>query len=279
MLAGVSRGGKTVVAGVLGEMVGRENCAAMDFAQLGSPHGLESLVGRTAAVVGDGHVGRDSDTVRILERLKSIVGGDPQVVNPKHRAAYDALLRCRFTVCVNALPRLPDSSAALRARMLVLPFRVSFEGREDRGLADKLREELPGITNWALAGLRRLREKGRLETPESGRHLLEQFVRQNSPVLGFVTDWCVLGDDAEATTSDVQDAWWLWCEENGHHGGSVEYLGTQLLAIGPRIRKVRRTEAAGGGKPARRMHYEGIGLNEDAADALKAHRLRYKVRR
>src|SRR5205823_559704 len=46
LLAGVARGGKSVVAAVLREVVGSDDCAAMDFAQLGSSFGLETLVGK-----------------------------------------------------------------------------------------------------------------------------------------------------------------------------------------------------------------------------------------
>ncbi|MCX4670329.1 hypothetical protein OG453_27165 [Streptomyces sp. NBC_01381] len=39
---------------------------------------------------------------------------------------------------------------------------VSWLGKEDTGLTDKLAEETPGILNWALDGLARLERGGRI---------------------------------------------------------------------------------------------------------------------
>ena len=158
---------------VLSHLLGLANVASPTLTSLGSRFGLAPLVGKQAAIIGDAHLGRSSDAVAILERLKSIVGGDAQNVDRKGRDELaNVVLKARFTVSVNELPRLPDASAALRSRMLLIPFEVSFEGREDHDLQGRLLAEIPGITNWALEGLGDLRRLGPLPPAAggAGRH-------------------------------------------------------------------------------------------------------------
>jgi hypothetical protein len=45
---------------------------------------------------------------------------------------------------------------AILGRMVAVPMTISWLGREDLGLKDRLIRELPGILNRALAGLDRL---------------------------------------------------------------------------------------------------------------------------
>jgi putative DNA primase/helicase len=134
LFVGPPRSGKGTIMTILKTLLGPQNVATPSLSSLGRRFGLSPLVGKQAAIVGDGHLGRSSDVVAVLERLKSIVGEDSQDVERKGRSELtNVALKARFTVAVNELPRLPDASAALRSRMLVFPFPVSFEGREDYG--------------------------------------------------------------------------------------------------------------------------------------------------
>jgi putative DNA primase/helicase len=54
------------------------------------------------------------------------------------------------------LPRLGDASAAIIGRFIMLVTTRSWLGKEDSDLEHALQGELPGILNWALAGLQRI---------------------------------------------------------------------------------------------------------------------------
>ena len=57
-----------------------------------------------------------------------------------------------------------------------MPFRVSIpESQQDRELARKLRGELPGILNWALDGLIRLRQQGHFTESKVGLEALKEI--------------------------------------------------------------------------------------------------------
>jgi len=150
--------------------------------------------------------------------------------------------------------------------MLVFPFSVSFEGREDHGLLDRLLAEVPGATNWALAGLRDLRRDGRLLQPEAGRAVLDDFVRLSSPQAAFVQDCCEVGPGHSVPAKVMQVAWRSWCEDNGHEAGSSSSFGAKLRAALPGLERVRRRVD---GELA--WFYQGVALNGEMSGRVEGH--------
>jgi putative DNA primase/helicase len=204
-------------------------------------------------------------TTEMLERFKGIVGEDEQIINPKGKPAYKQKLYVRFTIAVNAMPKMPDASAAMRPRLLVFRYRKSYEGKEDAGLEDRLKPELPGIINWALEGLRRLRLRGRFVQPSAGLQLLDQFTRASSPVKAFLEECCEVkvGSDVYAPKRDLYRAWCRWCDSTGHKAGSDETFGTNLYAAVAALDETRPTIDG-----VRVRCYQNIRLKEGVIDSL-----------
>ena len=159
LLVGPKRGGKGTIARVLTRMLGRQNVAGPTLASLGSNFGLQDLIGKPVAIISDARIGQKSDASLIAERLLSVSGEDLQNVDRKYLPPWSGYLPTRFVVLTNELPRFTDSSGALASRFIVLMLHKSFLGRENPALTQELCEELPGIFNWALDGLQRLRAR------------------------------------------------------------------------------------------------------------------------
>lgn len=262
MLIGPPRSGKGTTMAVMGAMLGRHNIASTSLASLGGRFGLEPLVGKMSALIDEGHLGKFSDNSLVLERLKAISGGSEQTVDRKGIAALSSIdLKVRFTMAVNELPRLSDSSAALRSRLLIIPYFKTYEGKEDFDLVDRLLKEVSGITNWALEGLRQLKANGRFKTPSAGEKIMRDFVYLSSPVKAFIDECCELGPDQRVTRQDLRVVWQHWCEENGHVAGSRNDFGRKLRAVVPTIEDER--SRCGG---SRKWCYVGVGLKPDGAD-------------
>ena len=264
LFVGPPRSGKGTTMDVLTAILGNHNVANPTLTSLGGRFGLATLVGKQAAIIGDGHLGRQSDAIAILERLKSIVGGDPQNIDRKGRDEMtNVRVHARFTISVNELPRFPDASAALHSRFLLIPFNVTFEGREDIDLKGKLLEEIPGITNWALDGLCELHRTGRLLQPEAGRELLDDFVRHSSPVKAFIDDCCEVGAEKEVVSAELYRAWKAWCGEKGHVSGSDSTFGIKLKAAVICNRTRMRVD------DKQKYAYRGIGLTDETRKQLE----------
>lgn len=264
LLVGPPRSGKGTTMTVLTHLLGKQNVANPTLTSLGSRFGLAPLVGKQAAVVPDAHLGRNADSVAILEKLKSIVGCDEQNVDRKNRAELaNVRINARFTIAVNELPRLPDASVSLKDKMIVIPYNLTFAGKEDYGLSEKLLAEIPGITNWALAGLTDMQRTGRLLQPKAGLEIVKDFSRLSSPLSGFIEDSCDVGSDYNQSCAILFQGWGHWCKQNGHETGSATSFGTKLRAAVIGLMRVKVRDGA------RTMWvYRGLRLTPEATERV-----------
>jgi P4 family phage/plasmid primase-like protien len=192
LCVGPPQAGKGTVAEVLSDLIGRANSTGFDLRSLVSRFGPSSLVGRSLAVVGEVELSGVRERSAILEKLKSITGEDQVSVEYKGEKHFPSVvLPTRFHVLSNTMPSFADPSAAIGRRMLIFRFDHSVpEAERDVELKSKLRAELPGIAVWALAGLRRLRGRGRFGTTDRMEGELSKVRRTSSPVRAFLSDCC-----------------------------------------------------------------------------------------
>jgi putative DNA primase/helicase len=235
LLYGLRRSGKGLVLTVMRSMLGSENVASTNFQQLGEKYGLETLVGRLAAHIGDARLSaRGVDSMSSLETLLTVVGNDTVGIR---RMAKDTLanihLYARFSIATNDIPTFPDHAGALEARILPLHFNISFESNPDTTLKERIPREAPAITLWALQGLKRLRDNGNQFTiPESSRLLLQQIRYRMSPIAEFM-DECLHGESEEGIKTRVAyGAYRNWAMQSGLHVGSYTWFRETLAKQG-----------------------------------------------
>lgn len=125
-------------------------------------------------------------------------------------------------MAANQLPNLPDRGSGLSSKMLVLPFSVSFLGREDFELEDKLKDELPGILNWCLKHLQGLRrdanakDYGSLwpETTEGAVIKSQYRLMSNMFDLFLDTYYTKAGDGGHVLKSEIRTRFMAWARQN-----------------------------------------------------------------
>jgi putative DNA primase/helicase len=257
LLLGPPRGGKGTILRVLSQLIGKTNICAPTLASLGGPFGLQQLLGKSAALITDARLSGRVDVAAIVEKLLALSGGDWQEVQRKYLPSITVKLPTRFIIATNELPRLTDASSAVVSRLLILQLTRSWLGREDRGLERWLLAELPGILLWAIAGWRRLHERGRFVQPESGRRAVRTMEELSSPIRAFVRDCCEVGPDYRIARSDLYHQWEYWCQTEANirpTGRSV--FGRDLAAAFPEIDDQRPREP----DDRRTRMYTGIRL-------------------
>lgn len=248
---GGPRSGKSTAHNVLHALVGAQHSASMMMPDLGGDFGLESLLDKRLAIVPDAHDAPSRNRAAALERIKSVTGADPVSVNRKNRSIVSGVLKTRLLVTCNRLPKFIDESGALAARMLLVRFERSFLGREDRNMGERLRAEMPGIANWALEGLKRLRAAGlRFTVSEAGRMEAELAARSQSPSLRFAEDRLEVTLDPEHFTplTTVHKSYRQWAHDEGLGNGewrSQNELAGDLQAA---LRGVKHTQRRIGGR-------------------------------
>lgn len=207
LIVGPKRSGKGTIGRVLVQLLGEGNVASPTLASLGTPFGLQGLIGRTCALMSDARLGAKADIAAIAENLLRLTGEDAISVPRKFQADYTARLLARVVVLANEVPTFRDAASALPSRFSVLRMEHSFLGREDHGLDGRLAEELPAIFRWALVGLRRLRERGRFVQPRSARLHIQLMEELASPVGAFLREVTVIEPGAQVPIRQLYERW------------------------------------------------------------------------
>jgi putative DNA primase/helicase len=263
LIVGPTRSGKGTIARVLKELIGAANVAGPTLASLCSDFGISPLLGKPLAVISDARMA-GADKQVIVERLLTITGEDSIDVNRKFKDPWTGRLPTRFLVLSNELPHFGDSSGVIANRFVVLTMTRSWLGAEDYGLIKKLLAELPGILNWALAGLDRLTEQGRLTEPAVSRESVTSMQDTASPTSAFVRERCIVGAGTEVHVEDLWAEWKSWCDDNGRDKpGTKQMFARNLRSVAPGIRTVQPRD---GDKRYRMYHGIRLALNEPHND-------------
>jgi putative DNA primase/helicase len=262
LLVGPMRSGKGTIARILQKMIGVRNVCAPTLSSLGGNFGLQPLLHKTAAVIGDARIGPKSDTAAIAERLLSISGEDMITVERKFLGAWHGQLGIRFMIISNELPKFSDVSGALASRFVILSLTRSFLGHEDLGLFDRLLPELPEILNWSIAGLKRLKERGYFVMPSASREQMQELDTLASPMKAFLRDAYEKTDSGRGVlVDDFCDAWRRWCETNGRdHPGTNQSIGLALRTAWPHVstHQFRSGTADASGVKSRERWFVGL---------------------
>jgi len=145
-------------------------------------------------------------------------------------------------------------------------FTESFEGRENTGLTEELLEELPGILNLAMQGLRRLRERGYFELPASSAAAIDRILRKAAPIFGFIDDRAELGTDYSETREKMFEEYVAWAEDNKHKPMTKTSFVAALEDADPSI-KCTRPRAAEGEKRSYRIFGIRLRRTQDERQA------------
>ena len=255
LLVGPTRAGKSVAAGVLAGLVGRDNVASPSMATIGMNFGLQPLIGKALAIIPEARFGGRGST-QVLERLLTLSGEDLVTVDRKFKEPWTGQMTARFMMISNEIPHFGDASAAIAKRFVLLTLRQDWLGKEDTGLADELLTELGGIFKWALDGLDRLTRNGAFTQPAASLEAIATMEDLASPVAAFARDRCTLGHKYEIAVKNLFTAWKEWCEANENRPGTAAVFGRNLSAAFPAI---RHTRPRVNGRP--HYVYQGIALD------------------
>ena len=275
ILVGKPRSGKGTIQRILGALAGLENSTGFSLERLATEFGPSALVNKAVALVGEVELSANPQRAKIVEVLKSIIGEDSISINKKYDAQFPSLrLPTRFVIASNSVPRLLDASGALAHRFLFVPFEMSFVGREDIHLEEKLLKELPGIANWALAGLKRLRAAGGKFTLGDGhKRLASQYAADTSPIMAWVRSEmvvhrradpgdlppeCLTAESVSIGKTDAYERYVEWCEGHDVEPTSIRWFGRDLKTLIPKLQEGRETGSEG----FRQHVYRGLGVRK-----------------
>lgn len=185
---------------------------------------------------------------RLNEQLiKDITGGDTIEGRRLYQEAFTFKPQFKPWMYGNHKPEIRGTDDAIWSRVRLVPFEVSFRGREDLDLPIKLEAELSGILNWALRGCLDWQRTG-LQPPAKVQAATDAY-REEMDVFGpFIRECCVIHRRAEVPANDLWNAYKAWCANSGIHEQNQTKFGRYLSSKGWKSE---------GSKPVKRL---GIGL-------------------
>jgi putative DNA primase/helicase len=117
----------------------------------------------------------------------------------------------KIWLATNHKPEIKGTDSGIWSRPKLIPFTVTFEGREDRGLKNRLLDprSLAGILRWAAEGAGEYLEAG-LGYPDEVLQATAEY-REESDILGrFVTECCKVGPSWSVPSRQLYRAFERW---------------------------------------------------------------------
>ena len=136
----------------------------------------------------------------------------------KNRDPFPYQNYAKLTFSCNQLPKTPDETHAFFKRFIVLTLdRQIPKTEQDPVLLEKLTtpEELSGLLNWALTGLKRCLQRGALAEPGDAETRKELYLAMSDPVTGFINQHITEDPECFEVKQDLVNAFTQYCKNRG----------------------------------------------------------------
>ena len=149
--------------------------------------------------------------------LKTLLGRDTITARHLYEREFEFIPQFKLFINTNYLPVIGDDTLFTSGRINVLTFDKHFElNEQDASLKDTLKQadNISGIFNWCLDGLKMYREEG-LSPPECVVSATRQYRESNDKIQNFIDDCLEPTPGINVGAGTVYKVYAMWCRENG----------------------------------------------------------------
>lgn len=255
--------GKSLLGEVIRSLCGEQNSSGISLTELSNSRSRYKLVGKLLNLATENEFAPSGVST---EEFKKIVVGESILVEEKYQQSFEYKPFCKLIFSLNNLPYSRDKSWAFQRRFIIIPFNRTF--REDDPatqvysvLKKSLLDELPGILNKALAGLKKLRENDyHFSHSAVSEELKDEYTSILNPYKQFIEETIEQGNNGDhITNEEMLRTFTRWCSLHRHNkiGNSSD------LKIHHEIRNTLRDlqfkfEVGKGCKAVGKRGYKGI---------------------
>jgi len=234
IMIGEGSNGKSVFCAVLEALLGEQNVSHVPLELFGQRFTLGATLGKLANIATETH-----EIDRVSEGyLKQFTDGSRMFFDRKGLPGIDARPTAKLIIATNQPPRFTDKSMGLWRRMLVAPFLVEIKAPERLLGLDKPewwldQGELPGLFNWAVEGLRRLRVQAAFTEPDVAAVAKKEYRRDINPAREFLEVF--YREAAEETGGlDLYTDYEKWCGKSGYKTLGSRMFGKEVKRVFPK---------------------------------------------
>jgi putative DNA primase/helicase len=159
---GEGRNGKNTLGDLVEEALGDyartiRTSTLMSKTHQSHPEELANLQGIRMAISSEVNDGDHWDE----SRIKQVTGDATISARHMYGSSFTYLRTHKHLVYGNHRPQLRSTDSAIKSRIKIVPFKVSFRGREDKDLPRRLREEMGFVLQWMIQGHQQWLEAGK----------------------------------------------------------------------------------------------------------------------
>ncbi|PSH02784.1 MAG: hypothetical protein CXZ00_15655 [Acidobacteria bacterium] len=189
--------------------------------------------------------------------LKQLTGEDAIKCSFLYGELFEYFPTFKLFLATNHKPKVIGQDYGFWRRVRLIPFTVTIpKEQQNKGLNQELEEELPGILNWALEGLRQWRKQG-LNDPQEVLAATQEYRDEEDALQLFIEEECEVSTRVATQASTLYRAYNRWVKEAGEYVMGTKEFSKRLQEKG----FVKKKKPSG-------FSYQGIGLrfNEEMSD-------------
>lgn len=193
-------------------------------------------------------------------KLKALSGGNPITARAKYEKAITFTPQFKLIFDTNFLPTVKNNLGFWR-RVIVIPFTRDFTNSVDVRLEEKLCNELPGIFNKVIEGLKLYEKESIGNLPKIIKEANTAYRESQDILQDFIEDVAVLGEQFIISSSELFSEWRLFCNDRNEKAGSMKNFLSSIF----RQYKITKYRPGTGD---RKRHLKGIGLRRDRKEEM-----------
>lgn len=249
LLYGGGANGKSVFFEIVKSLIGIDNVTGFSLRNLDTEN-CRALISNKLL-----NYSSEIDANINKETFKQLCSGEPLQARLKYKDSFMMDKYAKLIFNCNELPRDVEYSNAYFRRFLIIPFTQTIpEKEQDKDLASKIiNNELSGVFNWVLDGLKRLESQGCFTESELVNATLNEFRLESDTVYHFQSYFGYkTTSDGKIGLQSLYNEYDQYCRNYGFRSLNIRRFRKRLEDLNIEIKRV-----AGGNV---------VGLTRDPSD-------------
>lgn len=166
----------------------KEYSVSLTPQKLAERFGPASLYGKLLNVCSE--IEGDGGYLKNTSQIKAIVSGEQLTAENKGKDAFQFNPVANIIFSCNTIPKSKDTTYGWYRRQVIVPFKRSFKANSSkkREMEANMLNELPGIFNWLIEGLRNIKKRGYFIISEEVKTQQQDFKALNENVIKFLQE-------------------------------------------------------------------------------------------
>jgi len=233
------RNGKSKLISIFRHFLGASNCASISLEDIEKDQfSIINLHNKLVNISPD----LSEHAIKNTGMYKSLTGRDTVNANRKGQSHVQFENYAKMIFACNELPLVNNFSTAFSLRWVMIDFPFKFLPQHELdSMTDKencflqdteilknllLEEEMSGLLNWAIEGLKRVSKRNRFSNETNSNTVRKNWLRKSNSVSAFIEDMIEVDYDKHMTKQDFRRYYHDYCKHN-----KIRQMGDKAIKV------------------------------------------------